>query len=41
MKILRQSSFGNDHVLMGVSLVKLNDLPIIGVAPSIHIAKLL
>ena len=41
MKILRQSSFGNDHILMGISFIKRNYLPIISVAPSVHIAKLL
>ena len=41
MKILRQSPFWNDHVFMGISFVKLYNLPVIGVAPSVHIAKLL
>jgi hypothetical protein len=38
--ILCETSLGDNHILRWILLLKLNNLPIIGIVPPIHIAKL-
>lgn len=38
--ILCQASLGDDHIFSRILLLKLNDLPIIRIVPSVHVAKL-
>ena len=39
-QVFGQSSFGDDHVLIDVSLFELHDLPVIGPVFFVHVAEL-